>query len=407
MSARCSVVIPSYNRAALVDRLLDALTRQSVPADQFEVIIVLDGSTDGSAALLARWEASGRLPHLRWLRQEQQGQAAARTAGSQLASTPVLLFLDDDIIPARGLVEAHLRRHASGEALAVFGAARVLRDGSGGLYQTILWAWWEDAYYTRALPGRQPGYRDFCAGNVSLRREDFFRVGGFDPEFRKYGGEDYDLGYRLLKAGVRFVTEPAAEAKHHHLSTPQRILRNVRQEGMNDVYLGRKHPELRRGLRLMCRTHGAWAVFRHPAQVDLTMRILQWPLRIYEKLLLRAAWRNLFGKLRHHAYWMGVRDALRTWEAYQAYCQVAPPVPSLALDVTRGLPEILPRIWVEGPVEIAVTGASHEQGILHVREPILGPIHTELAERLLQRMTPQLLAVMAAHEPATPRTAQG
>src|SRR5688500_20389192 len=116
-SPRCTVIVPSYQRRALLPLVLAGLAAQTVPLEAFEVIVVLDGSTDDSIELLADWRRSGRLPKLRWHWQSNQGQAVARNTGAQLAQASVLVFLDDDIVPARDLVAAHLAHHPQDEPL--------------------------------------------------------------------------------------------------------------------------------------------------------------------------------------------------------------------------------------------------------------------------------------------------
>src|SRR3712207_2402031 len=103
-SPRCTVIVPSHQRRQMLPLVLAGLAGQTLPAEAFEVIVVLDGSTDGSAELLAEWQRSGRLANLRWHWQPNQGQAVARNTGARLAQAPVLLFLDDDIVPARDLL---------------------------------------------------------------------------------------------------------------------------------------------------------------------------------------------------------------------------------------------------------------------------------------------------------------
>ena len=364
---RLSVVVPSHQRAHALARALEALRRQDAPRGTFEVLVVLDGSTDGSVELLEAWVRDGRLPALRWHWQENAGQSAARDAGVRLAAAPVVLFLDDDVVASPDLVSRHLAWHAAGERIAVLGDCEIVLDGEPphappSLYMQFVRLWWEDTYRVRALPGRLATYRDFCAGNVSLRRVDYLAVGGFDAAFRGYGGEDYELGYRLLAAGVRFVPDRAAHALHYHRQTVHSALRGARQEAIADVYLGRKHPELRAGLRLMLLpTEGLEGRLVRLAldapRLDAAItRLGALALGVAERLRLRTLWRTLHLRFRAHAYWSGVRRALGTRAALTEF-QRGAELPWRAIEISRGLPPLdaLRDVWVHGPSRLAVT----------------------------------------------------
>ena len=202
---KISVVVPSYNRRASVEMVLHGLAAQrGVNLEDVEIIVMLDGSTDDSAVMLDAWVRSGRLPGLRWHLRANAGQAAARDYGARDATADVLLFLDDDVVPEPDLVACHLAWHARETHLAVLGDCEIVRDPQDSWYLQNVWGWWEHRYASRVLSGRRPCYLDFCAGNVSLPRADYVASGGFDPAFRGYGGEDYDLAL-LSTAEMRIV----------------------------------------------------------------------------------------------------------------------------------------------------------------------------------------------------------
>ena len=393
-----SVVVPSYNRRASLDLVLAALAQQSLPPEQYEVIVVLDGSSDGSAEFLAGWQAA-RMPRLRWHWQTNAGQALARNQGARLARSPLLLFLDDDIVAEPDLLAVHLASHAGGQPLAVLGDCRMVRERRESYYHLLAWAWWEDTYHRRALPGRQAGYRDFCAGNVSLRREDFLRVGGFDPDFRGYGGEDFELGYRLLRGGVRFVPNRLAQARHYHRTGVDGSLRVTRQEGAADVLLGRKHLALRSGLRLMRVTNDryGWLIrlaMRAPAAGDALMRGLRAQLPLYERAQMRRRWLKTFNNMRGYAYWRGVRDALGSWDALRRYQAEALPLPEAELRLDGGLPAALPQLWVEGPSRLSLSMGGQPFDTLRLDSHIEGPLRPFLAEALIEQFQPRLAAAL-------------
>ncbi len=406
----CSVVIPSYNRRATLELVLEGLGHQTLPQDQFEVIVVLDGATDDSSLMLGAWQSEGRIRHLRWHLQPNSGQATARNTGVQLAAADVVVFLDDDVVPEPDLLATHLRHHAAGTPIAVLGDCLVVRERRESLYHLGVWAWWEDMYHRRALPGRQPGLRDFCAGNVSLRREDFLRVGGFDPDFRGYGGEDYELGYRLLRAGIQFIAERRARARHYHRTTVAGVLRATRQEGRGDVVLGRKHTELRSGLRLMKIPGGRYGLLVRmalwlPFLADPMVAFLVWLLPVFERLQMRRKWNVLFGHARGYAYWRGVRDALESWEALRSYQAEATPIPTFHIDISCGLPHVLPELWVEGPSNIIVWCRGEQIGTLHIENSIEEPVRRYIADQLIAQLGPKIEIMLAETDHSLQRPA--
>ncbi len=395
-SRSLSVVVPSHRRPDSLARVLEALADQTVPPDAFETVVVLDGGPDPSEELLREWVASGRLPGLRWEQQPNAGQAAARNRGARSATGAILVFLDDDVVPAPDLLARHGRHHAeAAERIAVLGDYELVRGPDASLYQLWAWSWWEDLFARRAEPGHLPTCRDFCTGNVSLRREDFLAVGGFDERFRGYGGEDYELGYRLLRAGVRFIVDREARALHYHRTPLAAVLRARRQEAHGDVLLGTLHPELRPGLRLMRDGHGpgrgAALVARHaPRAGDALVRMGAALLPLVERLRLTRPWLKLFKLLSTYQYWRGVGDALGEDAALAAYRAAAPPLPRVEVDVTDGLPAAPPALWTEGPSEVVLASRGEPLGVVALAGPPNAPWHLHLSREVLAQCAPAI-----------------
>lgn len=400
-----SVVVPSYQRRASLERVLEGLAAQRGFAPEVvETIVVLDGGSDDSPAMLDAWVRAARLPGLRWRRRENAGQAAARHAGVLEARAPVVLFLDDDVVPGPGLLARHLAHHARGERIAVLGECEIVRgDAPHPFYLQHVWSWWEDKYAARARPGRLACHQDFCAGNVSLRRDDYLASGGFDAAFRGYGGEDYDLGYRLLRDGVRFVADRGAHAWHHHHLDGgyEKLLLQRRQEGRAEVVLGRKHPELRAGLRLM-RHEVGWRMHDRLARLALTPAGMPpWLLRLrtarlawYERRGWRAPWFRELSLLGAYAFWRGVHEALGTRQALEAFRAEAT-VRTQEVDVTHGLPDAPPGFWVEAPSEVRLSAGGETLGTVRLPGPVTLPWREAMAEAIAKRGAPALPALLA------------
>src|SRR6266516_2728212 len=125
-----SVIIPSYNRAGLLRVCLEALCRQTRAPGDFEVIVVVDGSTDGTEAMLSAFRPSYEL---RVMSQTNRGQAVALNRGLETASARYCLFLDDDIVAESQLVAEHLRtQFAHGGVVGLGNLPRVLPDHPDG-----------------------------------------------------------------------------------------------------------------------------------------------------------------------------------------------------------------------------------------------------------------------------------
>jgi len=175
-----SVVIPCYNARAHLSAAIGSIAAQTVcPA---EIIVVDDGSTDGSAAEVERLIAQKPLP-IRLFRQANAGVSAARNAGTWHARGDVVAFLDaDDRWPADSL-ETRLAAMLQTNAELVFGHVRIVRERIDG-----------SAQIDRQLPGR-------LAGSLLVRRSLFDRIGGFDEQLRT--AETIDWIARVNEAGAR------------------------------------------------------------------------------------------------------------------------------------------------------------------------------------------------------------
>ena len=233
----CSVIIPTYNRAELLRRTLDSLTAQTLPTADFEVLVVDDGSSDRTAEVADSYR--DRL-NLRYFFQPDEGWrvAQARNVGIAHAAGEVCVMVDSGVVLHSGCLRAHLDSHrqASGPVAVcgyVYGfdctepeVELILRtldlddpDASIALMrQTGQWADSREPYYARYGDdfGRLPApWVFYWTCNVSASAEQLRSVGGFDEEFRSWGGEDIDLGYRLYLDGAQFVLNRAASSIHY------------------------------------------------------------------------------------------------------------------------------------------------------------------------------------------------
>jgi glycosyltransferase involved in cell wall biosynthesis len=204
-----SVVTPTFNRLTRLGRVLAALERQTIPADRFEVIVVNDGSSDGTEAWLARHRAPFQL---RCITTTNGGPARARNTGIEAATGELVVFVDDDVEPSTVLLEEHLRSHREAGNLVVMGPLQSLP------HYAQPWIAWEQAnlekQYTAMTRGDwPPSFRQFWTGNASVARRHLLAAGLFDPSYLR--AEDIELGIRLRDLGMSFRFNPRAGGLHY------------------------------------------------------------------------------------------------------------------------------------------------------------------------------------------------
>lgn len=237
MAVRVSVVIATFNRLAALERLLDDLARQSLPAHEFEVVVVDDGSRIPVRPALASREDPYRL---RALAQANAGQAAARHRGILEAEGDVVVIVDDDMRVEPGFLEAHLAAHRAGHDVVL----GVIAPGETEMPLFERWHAFQLARFAeRAATGAQaPAGADLATGNVSFARRLYLEVGGFDASLAR--SEDRELGIRFEKAGARFGFAADARTVHNsdHDSAAGWRARAVGY-GIWDSRIAKKHPD--------------------------------------------------------------------------------------------------------------------------------------------------------------------
>ena len=311
-----TVTIASHQRRDSLRRVLEMLGRQRYPADRFEVVVILDGSTDGSAEMV---ESLTTPYDLRAVSQPQSGLAAARNRGAHEAPEEgVLVFLDDDIDPVPDFLATHAEAHARTEGETVglgYYPPAPMQDPS--LWALRIRAWWEDHFRRKGEPGHQWSYVDFVDGNMSIRRSRLLELGCYDERFRGGRRQDWDLGLRLLGAGVRLEYLPRAVGIHRFDATIDKALANARDEGRWDVLLAQKHPQTKGHLPLARLAHAferrprRSSFIYHPRTRSLPTQSLGLPaLRALEATGRRARWWRLSDELLNRSYAAGVLDAI-------------------------------------------------------------------------------------------------
>jgi GT2 family glycosyltransferase len=238
--APLTIVISSYRRRQELERLLRALAGQLAGHPELQsgldVVVVLDGSTDGSREMVEGLRFP--LP-VRVLWQRNMGLAAARNAGLAAASGELIWFLDDDLIPGANAVARHRRVEQRGDRRILVGPCHLAP--SARVHPAVREFWKQrDAELTASGTVR---FDQFSAANTSGPVELFRRVGGFDAGFVGYGGEDYELAVRLLARGITPSYDPEAVVWHHPPHGVVAMCTRMRSEARNHIRLVRAHPE--------------------------------------------------------------------------------------------------------------------------------------------------------------------
>ncbi len=335
MPVECSVIIPTYQRAAALAETLDALARQT--ASGFEVVVVSDGPDPKTSFLAETYKA----PYpLRWIfNPRNQGQAWARNTGAEAARSDILLFLDDDTVPAPDCVEQHLRCRRSfpaGAGVVVLGrirhqycqparshTERLLREARDRALEQ----------YEIAASGRRLefGRMAACGLNASLPRSVFLAAGGYDRTLH-YVDEDTDLGARLYSRGFRFIPAPEAVVIHHDTKDiVDYACRITRLSGPKDLYRRRKKQQWNGRIPLLAQMHsGSWGrrlahrmAWRLPRLFQLAASVSRAATDATGSRLAFSLW----SKSSVGDYWQGVRAEGETIHSLRDVA--GPPVPVL------------------------------------------------------------------------------
>jgi glycosyltransferase involved in cell wall biosynthesis len=237
---RVSVVAPTYQRRHGLPRFVEPLLAEP---DLFELVVAVDGSTDGSVEWLR--ERAAKDPRLKVLPLRNGGAGPARQAGIEAATGEVVVLLDDDVIAEPGLVPGHARHHAQLEPKLVLGympndwtTLPPDRRAVGKLYLAGY-----EHYVERYRRDPEFVLTGLWGGNLSMPREQFLRV-RMDELAIARGQDDREFGIRCHKAGIRGVFDPSLRALHLYDRPLDAYRRDCRVMGESLVLMRDVHPEV-------------------------------------------------------------------------------------------------------------------------------------------------------------------
>jgi GT2 family glycosyltransferase len=240
MKPLISLVVPTYQRRASIERLLKAIDRQTLSSDFFEVIVVIDGSEDGTRELV---ESASPAYALRSIWQTNQGRARACNTGIRRAQGEIVVLLDDDMEPAPGFLEAHCQAHRFEPSRGVIGAAPIEANPDSPSIVRYMARKFNTHLQRLSQPDNPLEVRDFYSGNFSTSKEILFEVGLFNERYTVYGNEDLDLFVRLRQAGVQVIYYPQALAYQHYEKDFPTLAHDEISKGRTAVMFAHQHPE--------------------------------------------------------------------------------------------------------------------------------------------------------------------
>lgn len=203
-----TVIVPAYNASDTIQGCIEALLRQSVDRESYEIIAVNDGSTDCTADIIKRFP-------VKHIHQQNRGPAAARNHGAKEALGDIILFTDADCVPSDNWIEEMVKPFREQDVVAVKGAYKTSQKSLTARFAQMEF---EERF---ELLKRAASIDMVDTYSAAFRKDIFLKAGGFDESFPTANNEDTDLSYRLSVIGHRMVFNP--EAIVFHLNHPHSI----------------------------------------------------------------------------------------------------------------------------------------------------------------------------------------
>jgi glycosyltransferase involved in cell wall biosynthesis len=210
---KVSVIIPAYNAGKFIDKCINALLNQEYNKDDYEVILVDDGSSDNTADVVKGYP-------VKYIWQTNSGPAAARNKGANEAQGDIILFTDSDCVPMNNWIEEMIKPFRDSKVMAVKGAYRTDQKTLTARFVQIEF---EERFEMLKKAESIDMIDTYSAG---YRKSVFLSLGGFDPSFPIANNEDTELSYRMSNAGHKMIFNP--DAVVYHLNHPDSIKKYVR-----------------------------------------------------------------------------------------------------------------------------------------------------------------------------------
>jgi glycosyltransferase involved in cell wall biosynthesis len=245
-----SIIIPTFNRIDSLIKGIENICNQDFPSNEYEIIIVDDGSTDDTGEKIKCLQKENNKYSIQYFKQENKGPATARNLGIKNAKGNIILFIGDDIIPAPHFIREHSNWHKKypQKEVAILGYT----TWSPELTITPYMKWLENGgpqfHYQNPKHGdlkhgQEVPYNYFYTSNVSVKME-LLRGEIFNEMFPYAAYEDSELAYRLKNKGLKIVFNKNAEAYHYHKISLSEYSKRAFRTGISRVIFLKLHPEL-------------------------------------------------------------------------------------------------------------------------------------------------------------------
>jgi len=233
-----SVIIPTYNRLEKLQKTLESLRAQTLDRKEFEVIVVDDGSSDGTREFMEKFLAPDNLK-LRYFFVSHGGPGRARNLGIEKAQGEIILFCGDDMYPAKNLLAVHKKQHIEKPGGAVLGIALWDSREKVTAFMHYLAPAGPQFHYNTIKDENSAGFEHFYTCNISLAKK-WLEAEKFDERFN-FAFDDIELGLRLEKKGLKIIFNPEAKVFHSHYHDEEKFGHRMERVGQGAVILFDKY----------------------------------------------------------------------------------------------------------------------------------------------------------------------
>jgi len=303
MTITASLIIPTHNRSALLKKMLDTLELQAFPLQNFQVIVVADGCNDNTVEMASNYKANFNLIVCEL---PGRGAASARNKGASMANGQYLIFADDDMELSTDFIKEHVASHTN-ENTVVIGYSPFKLESKASIQRLTLREWWEEKFQEMRRKDHRFKYDNLTSGNFSISAALFKKLNGFTTSL--LCREDYELGYRLIKAAANFQFAYVAKAFHcDEVTNLHRSLQRKKSEGMADIQIKKLHPDFINNeaiyylsQRSISKSVLTRAIQYFPSFTDTIANFGEKMMALFEKLQLLNSWSTTNYRL--HQYW--------------------------------------------------------------------------------------------------------